>query len=118
MTAGYEHAHRGALGAIHIGQGVRLGSGLEKGTGDRDGLGRRALAAFLDAVGGDVVQQRGAVYRRIETADPAGTSADKGGTAAERLFERSNVAIDDGFDSGFEFEDGAWLRDGFDVGGQ
>lgn len=58
------------------------------------------------------------MHRRIETADPAGTRADKSGVTAERIFQRGDVAIDDGFDSGFEFEDGAWLRDGFGVGGK
>jgi len=58
------------------------------------------------------------MHRRVETADAAGTGADESGIAAERVFQYGEVAIDHGFDSGFEFEDGTFLRDRFDVGGE
>jgi hypothetical protein len=40
----------------------------------------------------------------------------RAGFAAERILQRGEVAIDHGFDRGFEFEDRAMLQDGFDVG--
>jgi len=57
-------------------------------------------------------------HRRVEAADVAGTGADDSRIAAERVFQRGEVAIDHGFDSGFEFEDGAFPRNGCDVGGE
>ena len=109
VAARHQHAHGGALGAVHIGEGVGLGAGLEQRAGDLDGVGGRLLPIRFDAVGGDVVEQRGAMHRRIETADPAGTGADQSGIAAERVLQPGEVAIDHGLDSGFEFEHRALL---------
>ena len=53
-----------------------------------------------------------------KAADAAGSGANQSRIAAERILQRGEVAIDHGFDRGFEFEDGALLRDGFDVGGE
>jgi hypothetical protein len=49
------------------------------------------------------------VHRRVESADTTRSGADERGIAAERFFQRGEVAIDDGLDSGFELEDDAVL---------
>jgi len=64
-------------------------------------------AICLYAICGHVVQQRGAVHRRVESADTTRSGADERGIAAERLFQRGEVAMDDGLDSGFERENDA-----------
>ncbi len=118
VAARYQHGHGGAVGAVHVGKRVGLGARLKKRARDLDRVAGRLLPVRLDAVGGHVVEQRRAVHRRIETADAAGSGADQRAIAAERVVERREVTIDHGFDSGFEFEDAALLRDGIDVGGK
>ena len=104
IAARYQHVHGGALGTVHVGERVGFGPGPQQRAGNFDSIGRRLLAVRLHAVGGHIVQQRGAVGCRIETADAARTGADESRIAAERILQRSDLAIDHSFDGGFEFE--------------
>ena len=70
----------------------------------------------FDAVGGDLVEQGCPVNRWVEAAYPARAGANKTRIAAEGVFQRGEVTIDHGFNSGFECEDGPFLQDGFDMG--
>ena len=72
------------------------------------------MAICFDAVGSDVMQERGPVDWRVETADAIGAGADKTGSAAERILQRGKVAIDHGLHCGFEFGNRAFLRDRLD----
>jgi hypothetical protein len=97
---------------------IGLGAGLKQRAGDRDGVGGRPLPVRFDAIGGDVMEQRRTVHRRIEAADAAGAGVHESGIATQRLPQGGEVAVDDGLDRGFEFEDTAVLRQHLDVGGE
>jgi hypothetical protein len=52
------------LAAVHLCGCVDVGAGIEQLRGDFDGVFRSFLTPAFDAVGGDVVQQRGKVLAR------------------------------------------------------
>ena len=54
------------LTAVHVGDRVRRRARVEQRPRDLDRVAGRALAITLHAVGGDIVQQRRAMHRRIE----------------------------------------------------
>ena len=70
----------------------------------------------LDTIGSDVVKQRGAMNRRVETADAIGPCVNKRSIASKRALETCELPIDHSFGGSLEFEDRTFLRDGFDVG--
>ena len=68
MHARHQHAHRRALSAVHVGERVGRGARLEERPGDIDSVRRRLLVVVLDAVRGDVMEQRGPVDQWIEVS--------------------------------------------------
>jgi len=70
VTARYQHAQRRILPTVHFRQCIDFGTGVEQGLGNLDSILRSLLAISLDAVGGDIVEKRGAMPGRIEMRDP------------------------------------------------
>jgi hypothetical protein len=67
--AGDEHAQRRALRVVHVGERIRIGTGVEQEASDVDRVRRCALPPSLDAIRGDVVQQRGVMPARRARAN-------------------------------------------------
>jgi len=98
MTARYQHAHGGALGAVHVTKRIDLGAGVQKDLRNFDRVRRRLLPPVLDAVGGDIVQQRGLVPARRDRADQLRI-------LAQHRAQRRHVTRDDCLHRGFESRD-------------
>lgn len=66
VATGNKQRHRGAFAAVKAGEQVGLSAILQEHSRDLDGVFRRLLAKGFNAIGGNVMKQRGAVNRRIE----------------------------------------------------
>ena len=79
-----------------------------------------AIAAdTLDAVGGEIMRQHGAVHRQIEMRHAVRSRAHQRAVVAQQLFKRRDVAVDHRLDRGFESRHRrARCRHGPDVLGQ
>jgi hypothetical protein len=95
MGARDQHAQGGVLAVVHLGQGIRLGAGVQQKLGDLDRIGRRPLAAVLDAVAGQVVEQGGAMRERRSLAGEARV-------LSHQPPQRVQVATDDRLDGRLE----------------
>src|SRR5215472_5236477 len=95
MDAGCDQAQRGVVRAVDVGGGVGLGARIEENLRDFDRLGGGFLAIIFDAVGGDVMQQGGAV-------SPSRAGPNQVGVSAQKMLEGGDVAGDNGVGGGFE----------------
>lgn len=77
VAARYQKTHRRAFAAVEIGGRVRLGAVFQESLGDLDGVFWGPLALAFNAVGGDVVEESGAVDRRIEVGTPCGSGVEQ-----------------------------------------
>jgi hypothetical protein len=110
--AGGHERERGAAAAVDVGAGVDLRAGLEQQLGDAGGVLGALLAVALDAVRGDVVEQRGVVFARR-------TRAWQLGVFAQQTPQRRLIALDDRVHGGLERRDlGARAGQRFDVGSE
>ena len=98
-----EHAQCRALRVVHVRERVRIGAGIEQKASDVDRVRRRALTPSLDAVRGDVVQQRGVMPARRARAGERGI-------LAQQCLQHVVVASDDRVDRGLEAHDAAIER--------
>ena len=84
--------------------------------GNFNRVGWSFLAITLDAVGGDVVQQRGPMHRRIKMRDTRRTRVDQLRISTQPRLQSGNVPANDGLDGGFKSKDRrALLGYGFGV---
>ena len=106
VVARDQHAHRRMLTAVHVRERVRIRSCFEQHRRDRDRILGCPLAIPLDAVGGDVVQQRGPMHRRVEMRHARRARVHQVRMCAEQRLQRGEIAVDDGFHRRFEAPDG------------
>jgi hypothetical protein len=98
MCARDEQVHRRfpRTAAVGIGTSVDRRAGLEQPSRNRHRVGRRFLAEVLHAIGGDVVQERGAM-------DAMRVRANQAGMPSEQLVEHVEVASHNGVSREFEW---------------
>jgi hypothetical protein len=104
------------LPAVQIRQRVCFGAGLQQGFCNIHRVGGSFLSVSFNAVGGNVMQQGGAVHRRIEMRDPRRARSNQFRILVQQGLERGQVAGDDRFHGRFKRKD--WRifpRDRFDV---
>ncbi len=106
------------MAAVHIGQRVDLRAAIEQRPRELDRIGRRLLAVTLDAIGRNVVEQRGTMHRGIEAADARRSSAHEFRMRAQRFFNGRQISRNHAFHRGFEHEDRAALTDRSNIGFQ
>ena len=90
VEAGGDEGERGGS-AVEVGDGVDVGARVEQEFGDGHDVRGSFLAVAFDAVGGDVVQERGLVTAR-------GAGAGQVRVFAQQIFQCVEVAGDDGVD--------------------